>query len=221
MAQGTAQGEGQYAGAPPPEIDAKAVPDAQLAKHFADQLPMLDQAVTMLGKAFGDVPVAGRLRETPAITDPNRQGQDIEDTASVRLTCESIEDEQLALTRVQRLFTVRKVEDFVTTPREGLHYRGIHLVVELEGQPFEIQLRTPRQTAWADYVHDVAYATHGQTTPPELAGYLRAMSDYFAARDAGDESGQPPEPPEGALPLHIGNLEDPAESAMLPGKSAA
>ncbi len=184
--------------APPPK--ATEITHGELGGAMAAAAPALASVLETLTKAFPGVPVAGRLRETASVAKRAGGGDDgVEDLASARLTLPSIPDEQAAVGRVKRLFQVRSEQDFLTRPREGLHYRGYHLVVAVQGQAVEIQLRTERQTRWADFVHDLTHRRNaGAEPPPEARAYLRAMADYYAAQD-GDESagdaGTPPEVP--------------------------
>lgn len=195
-----------------PDPKATDVPHRELGGALAAAAPALASVVETLTKAFPGVPVAGRLCETAGVARrAGGEGGEVEDLASVRLTLSSIPDEQAAVPRVKRLFTVRSEQDFIARPREGLGYRGYHLVVVDQGQAVEVQLRTERQTRWADFVQELTHRLHAGAQPPaEARAYLRAMADYFAAQDgdasAGDVGGQPPEVPP-IVAQQVGTLE--------------
>ncbi len=196
---------------PPPDPKATDVPHRELGGALAAAAPALVSVVETLTQAFPGVLVAGRLCETAGVAR-RAAGADgeLEDLASVRLTLSSIPDQQTAVPRVKRLFTVRSEQDFLTRPREGLRYRGYHLVVTVQGQAVEIQLRTERQTRWAEFVHELTHRQHaGAQPPPEARAYLRAMSDYYAAQD-GDPSADGAAPPPEVPPIveqQVGTLE--------------
>jgi len=177
-------------------LRADAVSHGALAKELARYLPALTKVVEQLAATFPGVPIAGRLKESASLA-PKLQAKEpiagMDDFATARLTLESIEDEQAALPRLQRTFQVRSTLDCVARP-SPLGYRGIDCVADVDGVAVTIQLRTARQNQWTEYAHDAAYRTH-EEPPPELAAYLRAMSGYFAALDAGDEGEPPPCPP--------------------------
>jgi ppGpp synthetase/RelA/SpoT-type nucleotidyltranferase len=72
------------------------------------------------------------------------------------------------------------------------------VVIQVDGRPVELQLRTERQTRWADFAHDTVYKTHGTPPPPEAHPYLQGMSDFYACLDGGGDHqscGTPPECP--------------------------
>lgn len=185
----------------PAPIKGTDVDHAELATHLASYQEPLNAAVDQLSQLFSGAPVAGRLRETASFVGKLQRKEkpieEIEDAASIRVTVKSIEEEQAAAERIRRSFEVRSEEDYLTTPKGGL-YRGFHFVVVVDGKPIEIQVRTPRQTALADAIHDFSIAIQGMTPPPEAMPYFKQVSDYFAGEDGG-EPGQngtiPPCPP--------------------------
>lgn len=180
---------------PPPQVAPKA-----MAGHVAGFGDLLERALAQLATTFPGVPMAGRAKQTATLTakiataDPTQDLAGSDDTASIRLLLDDLDDEQLAAQRLQRLLGATNVRDYVTRPL-GLGGRGVDVTVTIEGRPIEVQLRTARQVAWSDYAHDVAVKTRG-TVPPEVGQYLRAMSEAFAAADRGEAPGELPECPE-------------------------
>lgn len=172
------------------QTGAVKVPEKDVAGQLGGYHDVLGKAVDAVAKAFPGEAVAGRLKETGGLaTQLGAEAGEIAETpdvASIRLTLKTLADEKLALGKLARVFQVRETKDFLERPT-GAGYRAVHCTIEVEGRPVEVQLRTPNQTTWADYVHDIAYRTHGQATTPELRQYLTAMSAYAAGLDGGAE----------------------------------
>ena len=196
----------------------------ELAGHLAGHLPALVKVVSTLQQGFPGAPVAGRLKETESLVSQvpgHGKGPvgEVADLASARVTVASTEEQTLALTRLRRLFgtAVQGEEDFNARPRGG--YRGLHLTLRVEGVPVEVQVRTPRQTAWTDYAHDLLYRADGPLKP-DVMQYLAALSDYLAAVDAGQKA-EPPQAPPG-LEKVGGPFKEPSGTVMAsrpsPGK---
>jgi len=68
-------------------------------------------------------------------------------------------------------------------------YRAVHLVVAKDGCYVEIQLRTPRQDAWAQSVEQDTRRLRADlkfgSGPDDLREYYRLVGEYFAMIDAG------------------------------------
>lgn len=176
----------------------------QVAARVETALPALTQLVATLGALFPGVPVAGRLRETPSVAE---HGPDAaEDVASARVLLDSAADQALATKRISRQMTVRRSDDYVQRPAGG--YRAVHLVVDVDGQPIEVQLRTERQTTWADAARDVATKYRGTPAPGALRRYLGAMGDHLGGLDQGEERRDPPLAPPGAEGLFAAGAGD-------------
>jgi len=193
-------------GAPAPArqepVSHTAVSPDEVAEHVDAYRPTLRKAMESLATAFPGVNVTGRLKETASLVEKlQRKGKDlgeIEDVAGTRLTFDSMADQQAAIARIRRKFTVTTEDDYLTRPKGGV-YRSYHCILQVEGRPVELQVRTANQTRVADAMHDSLYKTSGRTPPPEMHGYFVQVSDYFACLDGGSEAaqcGQPPECPD-------------------------
>jgi ppGpp synthetase/RelA/SpoT-type nucleotidyltranferase len=86
-------------------------------------------------------------------------------------------------------------------PKRG--YRAIHLVVEANGHPVEIQLKTAAMNEWGEIQHDV-YKHKGNMSPElfsNVEAYFKEVSDYLSDREQGaampaEGMPRPPEVPE-------------------------
>jgi ppGpp synthetase/RelA/SpoT-type nucleotidyltranferase len=76
-------------------------------------------------------------------------------------------------------------------------YRGVNATVRINGKLVEVQIRTRRQTIFADWSHNKIYkAPKGIGKSREVAQYAEGISDYFAALDQGQEPTFSPPCPE-------------------------
>jgi len=93
-------------------------------------------------------------------------------------------------------------EDYINNPKEE-GYRSHHLViVDDDGLPKEIQVRTANQDVWADWFHDA----YKPTTPLQaklveknkdtISQYAKQMADFFFQKDSGKSGNMPPPCPE-------------------------
>lgn len=153
----------------------------------------------------------------------------VTDVIGTRISMKSVGEMRRMEAHIQKNYKVLEHDDFAEDPREGdeLGYRSIHFIVEKDGKPAEIQLRTPRQTRWADWCHDTLYKQHylieklGQSmfnqVKPVMTEYAKKMSEYYAHIDQGK---QPPEDldPDCPTPLRMIRMCMEAESPdhMLP-----
>ncbi len=120
----------------------------------------------------------------------------MEDIIGMRLTFDKPTDILNAAGEIKHNFKVTQDEDYITHPKDG--YRSYHLTVEHDGKPAEIQLRTPNQTKWADWMHDTFY-DHPAETKAKLGEdgfkrakeYALAMSEYYAKLDRGEPAVMP------------------------------
>jgi putative GTP pyrophosphokinase len=115
----------------------------------------------------GDPVVGQRLKRVPAIAgkllrESNMKLSRMADIGGVR----AILPDQAAAYRVashlRRNWTITKVRDYVINPKED-GYRALHPIGRNRGQLVEIQLRTPNQDMWANYVE-----TFSRTAVPGL-----------------------------------------------------
>ncbi len=145
--------------------------------------------------------VVKKLKKKNVAKPPYTQNN-MEDIIGMRLTFNNQKDILEAAKKIKDNFTVTQEEDYITHPKDG--YRSYHLNIKHDGKPAEIQLRTPNQTIWADWMHDTFYdhpnetkARLGEEDFKKAKAYSLAMADYFAKLDRGELA----EMPEG-LPNH-------------------
>ena len=84
-------------------------------------------------------------------------------------------------------WTIRRRRYYVDGLRPGPKsdgYRAVHLIVDKDGCFVEIQLRTPRQDAWAQSVEQDTRRLSADlkfgSGPDDLREYYRMTSEYFA-----------------------------------------
>jgi|GEM_PF-1954199 N12 class adenine-specific DNA methylase/ppGpp synthetase/RelA/SpoT-type nucleotidyltranferase len=162
-----------------------------------------------LDKAFEDDQVEGRVKTLPSIVKklkkkntgdaPPFTQNNMEDIAGLRVTFDDLEDLKAGVESVKSKYKVVEDEDYITTPKSG--YRSYHLTIEQDGRPLELQFRTPNMTKWGDWTHntlydhtDVTKQKVGEAGFKQLQDYAQAMSDYYAAKDAGKEPDLPDVP---------------------------
>ncbi len=116
---------------------------------------------------------------------------DITDIVGLRVVTFYLDDVDKAASAVERLFEV-DWENSVDKRRlheiDSFGYLSLHYICRLPGTPyrFEIQMRTPRQHAWANMNHDTGYKS-GVDIPKQyrrkmsrLAGMLELIDDEFS-----------------------------------------
>ncbi len=92
--------------------------------------------------------------------------------------------------RRQPRWTVRRVREYVEGREPGPKadgYRAVHLVVERDGRFIEVQLRTPRQDAWAQSVEQdtrrLGAGLKFGAGPADLRDYYVMISEFFSMRE--------------------------------------
>jgi len=111
-------------------------------------------------------------------------------------TCKDAEGKAVDTVETSTEDGIVEWEDMSTTARPG-GYRAIHLAVRLQGKLVEVQLRTTRQTVWADWAHNKIYkAPKGIAKNQEINAYAESVSDYLAALDQGGQPKPPLQCPE-------------------------
>ena len=137
--------------------------------------------------------VAQRLKRLPAVGDklvrePRMKLSRMADIGGVRAVLPSQEAAYEVAHQLRRNWTITKFRDYVAEPKED-GYRALHLVNRNHGRLIEIQLRTPRQDLWANFVESLS-----RTAVPDLkfgAGprwlreYLLVTAETMESADRG------------------------------------
>ncbi|MDG4794418.1 RelA/SpoT domain-containing protein [Micromonospora sp. WMMD1082] len=156
------------------------------------QYPMTKVAVGVrqfVRRESSEVIVAQRLKRMPQIINklvrfPDTKLARMEDIGGCRAILPGGRAEILGvMKRIKRNWDVKRERDYIDCPKPT-GYRGVHLVVERDGQRIEVQLRTPGQQAWADAVERTAGRLRlplkdGQGHP-ELVEYFRLAAEGIA-----------------------------------------
>lgn len=152
-------------------------------------------------KAGAEPQVTQRLKRFSTIAhklhrEPTMALTSMEDIGGVRAilpTQEQILDICRMLDKADR-WTIRRQRYYIEGGDPGPKddgYRAVHLIVAKDGCYVEMQLRTPRQDAWAQSVEQDTRRLRADlkfgSGPADLREYYRLVGDYFAMIDAGIE----------------------------------
>lgn len=103
-------------------------------------------------------PTGRPAKSTKAIIDKLQRESirlsQIQDIAGCRVVVEKIVDQDRVVAELIRVMPASKVLDRRARPSHG--YRAVHVVVDVAGQPVEIQVRTRPQHFWAELSEQVA-----------------------------------------------------------------
>jgi putative GTP pyrophosphokinase len=112
-----------------------------------------------------------------------------EDVLGLRITCNNLSDVESTVKMLVEEFPNPKprVKDMIGEPTKA-GYRSVHVLSRLDWPqgsagteiPFEIQVRTLSQDAWAKLSHADLYR---RSVPPLIQGLAAALADQFAAID--------------------------------------
>jgi ppGpp synthetase/RelA/SpoT-type nucleotidyltranferase len=191
------------------------VDDATMA--FIDkQHAAYDHTMGELGDMFAEAGVTGRMKDPAHLEEKifrdwsagglsrdeffsidNPLDLTIKDVVGTRVTVNTLDEARDAAALIQSKidsgdWLLIKMKDFVENPNEG--YRSIHYQLVVDDVPVEVQIRTPGQTAWADWDHDIIYkGTYGNV--PEIKEYANKASDWVYAVDTTPSGAELPECP--------------------------
>lgn len=109
-----------------------------------------------------------------------------EDLLGLRITCNNLSDVESAVKMIAKEFANPKphVKDMIGSPTTA-GYRSVHILSHIESRagakiPFEIQVRTLSQDAWAKLSRADLYR---KSVPRLIRGLAAALADQFAAID--------------------------------------
>lgn len=135
--------------------------------------------------------VAQRLKKFPTIVgkllrEPSMKLSRMEDVGGVRAVLLDQDAAYRVASRLRKNWTVTRFRNYVAEPKAD-GYRALHLINRNHGRLIEVQLRTPRQDAWANTVETfarvVAPGLKFGGGPSELREYFVVLGEFFALRD--------------------------------------
>lgn len=139
-----------------------------------------------------DARVSQRLKRRPTIVDkltrePRMQLTTMHDIAGCRAVLLGVDD----VRRVRRRWTrdrtrVLRVYDYMEEPKAS-GYRGVHIVVQYDDYPVEVQLRTRLQHAWGVAIERVGprigHDLKSGEGPSEVLHLFRVFGDMLASAE--------------------------------------
>jgi len=137
--------------------------DVLVAHRAAHAMPLrkADMGLRSMVRSEGaDIEVSQRLKRLPKIVEklgrePTLSLAKMQDIAGCRAVLNSIDEERRVQARLVAHRPPISVSDYVATPRSS-GYRGVHVIVEYDGRPVEVQLRTRVMHEWAITVERVS-----------------------------------------------------------------
>src|SRR5204863_1979308 len=76
-------------------------------------------------------------------------------------------------------------------------YRALHIVIEIDGKPVEIQIKTAAMHEWGEIEHSLVYKGKNlpEGTLQSIKTYRKQAADYLAKVTHGEDPGPRPEAP--------------------------
>ncbi|HEU4344002.1 MAG TPA: hypothetical protein VFU31_20800 [Candidatus Binatia bacterium] len=106
----------------------------------------------------------------------------MQDLAGCRVEVDNLMEQDRVVDELKRIFPNFKEDDRRERPSHG--YRAVHLIVEVEEHPVEIQVRTHLQHSWASASEKLSDMVDPEIKygggPEEMKRYLADVSDLFA-----------------------------------------
>ncbi len=111
----------------------------------------------------------------------------LRDIAGTRITVSALEEESEALKLIEQKYGDRIIgrKDFLGKDYRNDGYRSIHVIIDVDGKPVEIQIRTPTQTRWADWTHETVYKG-AYKSDPVATSYARDVGDWLHRQELGN-----------------------------------
>lgn len=139
------------------------------------------------------VEVSQRLKRVPTIIDklvrePTMQLANMQDVGGCRAVLNSIDELRRVQQRLSDNRPFLRTSDYIAEPRSS-GYRGVHVIVEYDGRPTEVQLRTQVMHQWAITVERLSGRLGADlksgSGPPEVLDLLEEISAAMAVEEAG------------------------------------
>jgi len=133
--------------------------DLRLLDEFRRSFsPAYESVIRIITDQLGLKPTGRPAKSTTSISDKlNRESirlTQIQDIAGCRLVVSDIPEQDRVVSDLLRAFPEAKVTDRRKLPSHG--YRAVHVVVNLQEKPIEIQVRTSLQHLWAELSEKVS-----------------------------------------------------------------
>ena len=182
------------------EVDAymDAVEDLDAYRAtFQSPLVRINNGIRHYARKSGvEARVTQRLKRLPTIVDKLSRisGLDLsrmQDIGGCRAVTETIDElEQLrnSLEAAWGSDIVRRT-DYIAEPRES-GYRAVHLVVERDGKPIEIQLRSALMHSWAEFIEGLSGAL-GENYKQDGSSVVQDLGKSLSVRYRCEEEGIP------------------------------
>lgn len=175
---------------------------ASMADHF-------EPTITHLAGLFPDREVSGRIKQAASLAEKvegrKKALDSITDLLGFRVHIADPREADAAVAQIHKHYQVLEDKDYNREPKDD-GYRGRHLLVKVGNGAAEIQLKTPRQTAWSDHGHDRVYKGKHKDDPKAQA-YMVRMARWYAALDLGRRDAVKPPPCTKYIAATIGCLE--------------
>lgn len=187
---------------PDPELEGEVAEAFHLVWNFRRTFRSPLQKVTVGIRQFvqresSAVIVGQRLKRVPTIIDKLVRLQKMkvtrmEDIGGCRAILPGGKPEiEGVLRRMEKnRWTIKRFRDYIADPKET-GYRAIHVVVQRDERPIEVQLRTPNQHRWAANVERagamIGFDLKDGVGPDDLVEFFRLLGDALAFQDEGLE----------------------------------
>jgi putative GTP pyrophosphokinase len=144
------------------------------------------------------VEVSQRLKRVPTIVDklvrePTMKLASMQDIGGCRAVLNSFDEVRRVQRRLSKNRTPLGVSDYISAPRRS-GYRGIHVVVQYDGRPVEVQLRTQAMHEWAITVERLGGRLGEDLKsgkgPQEVLKLLEGISEVMALEEQGEDVSQ-------------------------------
>lgn len=140
-----------------------------------------------------EVEVSQRLKRVPTIIDklvrePTMQLANMQDIGGCRAVLNSFDEVRRVQRRLSKNRPPLRVSDYIAEPRAS-GYRGVHVVVQYDGRPVEVQLRTQAMHEWAITVERLGGRLGEDLKsgygPPQVLELLQGISEVMALEEEG------------------------------------
>jgi ppGpp synthetase/RelA/SpoT-type nucleotidyltranferase len=167
-----------------------------LEHRAAHKLPLTKATMglrSMVRTERFEVEVSQRLKRVPTIVDklrrePTMQLASMQDIGGCRAVLGSIDEVRRVQGRLSERRPPLRVSDYIDQPRAS-GYRGVHVVVDYDDRPVEVQLRTQAMHEWAITVERVGGRLGEDLKsgfgPREVLDLLEAISEVMAVEEQG------------------------------------